>query len=46
VSPIVGGQIDAIGFVVAGYDHAADIENGMLADELLIDAQNVGRCCS
>ena len=41
--PIVWRQINSVSLVVRGDDHAATIQDAVLAEILLIDAQNIGR---
>ena len=43
VPAIIGRQEDAARLVVRGDDHAADIEDGVIPQVLLIDAQHIGR---
>ena len=43
MAAVVGGQVEAVGLVVGGQDDAADVEDRVFADVLLVDAQHVGR---
>jgi len=41
--PIPGGQINAVGFIIRGDNDAADVEDVIFAQVLLIDPQNLRR---
>ena len=41
--PVVGGQVDAVGLFVGRQDGAADVEDVVLAQVLLVDPQHVRR---
>src|SRR5215468_6967113 len=43
MAAIVGRQIDAVGLVIGGDDDAATIEDAVLAQVLLVDAQHIRR---
>ena len=43
MAAVVGRQIDAVGLVVGRDDDAAEVEDAVLAQVLLVDAQHVGR---
>ena len=41
--PVVGRQVNAVGLVVGRHHDAADVEDAMLAQVLLVDPQHVRR---
>ena len=43
MASVVRRQIDAVGLVVGGQHDAADVEDVMFAQVLLVDAKHVGR---
>ena len=43
MAPVVGRQVDSVGLVVRGDDDAAAVEDAVLAQVLLVDAQHVRR---